>query len=118
LKPTHLICALESTEPGERSKIFPEYKAHRAEMPEDLQPQVPWIIEVIKGFNIPAVSSPGWEADDVIATRSKQASERGMEVRIVTSDKDARQLIGPQVQMFNIRKRLYLDEAFLMQDWG
>ena len=40
VKPTHLVCALESTEPGERSKLYPEYKAHRAEMPEDLRPQV------------------------------------------------------------------------------
>ena len=118
IKPTHLICALESTEPGERSKIFPEYKAHRAEMPEDLRPQVGWIIEVIKGYNIPVVSYPGWEADDVIATLATQAAERGMEVRIVTSDKDARQLLGPKVQMFNIRKKLFLDEKFLMADWG
>ncbi len=118
IKPTHLVCALESTEPGERSRIYPEYKAHRAEMPEDLRPQVEWIIKVIKGFNIPVVSYPGWEADDVIATLAKQAAERGMEVRIVTSDKDARQLLGPRVQMYNIRKKLFLDEAFLKEDWG
>ena len=118
VKPTHLVCALESTEPGERSKIYPEYKAHRAEMPEDLRPQVEWIIEVIKGFNIPVVSYPGWEADDVIATLAKQGAERGMEVRIVTSDKDARQLLGPHTQMFNIRKKQFLDEAYLKEDWG
>ena len=64
------------------------------------------------------VSYPGWEADDVIATLAKQAAERGMEVRIVTSDKDARQLLGPHVQMFNIRKKLFLDEAYLKEDWG
>ncbi len=118
VQPTHLVCALESKEPGERSKIYPEYKAHRAEMPEDLRPQIDWIIKVINAYNIPAISSPGWEADDVIATLSKQGSERGMEVRIVTSDKNARQLLGPKVQMYNIRKKLFLDEAFLLEDWG
>ncbi len=118
VKPTHLVCALESPGPGERSKISADYKANRGEIPPDLKPQIPWIIEVIKAYNIPAISSPGWEADDVIATLSKQGSGRGMDVRIVTSDKDARQLLGPNVQMYNIRKKLFLDEAFLLEDWG
>ena len=117
-RPTWLICALESTGIGTRESRYPEYKANRSEMPVDLRPQIPLLIEVMKAFGVPAVNSDGWEADDVIATLTRQAVERGHQVRIVTSDKDARQLLGPQVQILNIRKKTYLDEAALLLDWG
>lgn len=117
-KPDWLICALESPGPGTREEIYAEYKAHRAEMPEDLRPQIPLLTETIEAFGIPIVHCEGWEADDVIATLTRQAVERGLQVRIVTSDKDARQLLGPQVKMYNLRKNTYLDEAALLVDWG
>lgn len=116
--PTHLICAMESQEEQERNVIYAEYKANRSEMPDDLRPQIPLILDVVQGYNIPIVSCPGWEADDVIATLARQAEAAGMEVRIVTSDKDARQLITPKVKIYSIRKRQFLDEAGLMEDWG
>ena len=72
-------------------------------MPEDLRPQISLLKEVIQAFDIPLIESAGWEADDVIATLTRQAVERGFHVRIVTSDKDARQLLGPQVQIYNLR---------------
>ena len=117
-KPAWLICAMESPGIGVREELYPEYKAHRAEMPEDLRPQIPLLVEVIEAFQIPIVQSSGWEADDVIATLTRQAVARGLDVRIVTSDKDARQLLGPQVKMYNLRKNLYLDESALLADWG
>ena len=117
-KPDWLICAMESPGPGVREQIYPEYKAHRAEMPEDLRSQIPLLLDLIRAFDVPVVQSEGWEADDVIATLTRQAVERGLQVKIVTSDKDARQLIGPQVQMYNLRKNTYLDEAALLADWG
>ena len=117
-RPAWLICALESPGPGVREGFYPEYKAHRTEMPEDLRPQIGLLTELIQAFHIPIVQCEGWEADDVIATLTRQAVDRGLQVRIVTSDKDARQLIGPQVQMYNLRKNVYLDEAALLADWG
>ena len=117
-KPAWLICAMDSPGPGTRDAIYPAYKANRAEMPEDLRPQLPLLKEVIQAFNLPLIEVAGWEADDVIATLTRQAVERGFQVRIVTSDKDARQLLGPQVQIYNIRKNLYLDESGLLLDWG
>ena len=117
-QPSHLICALDSPGPGTRTELYPEYKANRAEIPVDLAPQIPLIQQVIEGFSIPALSVPGWEADDIIATLTRQAVEQGMEVRIVSADKDCRQLLGPQVQIFNIRKNSYLDAAGLAEDWG
>ena len=117
-KPTWLICAMESPGPGTRDAIYPAYKANRSEMPEDLRPQVALLKEVIQTFDIPLIEHAGWEADDVIATLTRQAVERGDSVKIVTSDKDARQLLGPQVTIYNLRKNTYLDEAGLLSDWG
>ncbi len=117
-RPTWLICAMESPGPGIRDGIYPAYKANRTEMPEDLRPQIALLKEVIHAFNIPLIECAGWEADDVIATMTRQAVERGSSVRIVTSDKDARQLLGPLVQIYNLRKNVYLDEAGLLLDWG
>ena len=117
-RPSHLICAIDSEGPGERNQIYPDYKANRSEMPEDLRPQIPMIVEVIKGHRVPVVGFPGWEADDVIATIARQASDAGMEVRIVTSDKDARQLIGPRVSLYSIRKRRFMGVDELQEDWG
>ena len=117
-QPSHLIFAMESTEDQQRVEIYKEYKAHRGEMPEDLRPQIPLILDVIEGFNIPIVSYPGWEADDVIATLARRAEADGFDVRIVSNDKDLRQLITPKIKIYNIRKKQVQDEEFLLKEWG
>jgi DNA polymerase I len=116
--PSHLICAMDSPGKGIRNDWYEEYKMNRSAMPEDLRPQIQVIADVIKGFNIPVIQMESWEADDVIATLTRQATERGMDVRIVTSDKDARQLLSPQVQIFNVRKNSYFTEEDLQETWG
>ncbi|MFK7822503.1 MAG: DNA polymerase I, partial [Planctomycetaceae bacterium] len=70
------------------------------------------------GMNVPAVGLPGWEADDVIATLSKQGVEADMDVVIVATDKDARQLLGPRVQMFNYRRNEVFTVESLNEKWG
>ncbi len=117
-QPTHWLCAMDSPGPGTRDVLYPEYKANRSEMPVDLRPQIELVGQVMDGFGAPSLQCLGWEADDVIATITRQAVERGFEVRILTNDKDARQLLGPHVQVFNIRKNTWLDEAGLKADWG
>jgi DNA polymerase-1 len=117
-QPSHLICAMDTPGPGVRNEIYEEYKANRSAPPEDLPPQIPVIIDVIEGFGVPVIEHEGWEADDVIATLCRQAVEKGMEVRIVSSDKDLRQLLGPHVQIYNCRKGLFYDEKQLLEDWG
>ncbi|MFM7059098.1 MAG: DNA polymerase I [Planctomycetota bacterium] len=118
LKPTHLICAIDSPGPGKREEIYAEYKAHRGEIPEDLTPQIPLIRQLLRGFRIPDIDCPGWEADDVIATVAEQAVARGMDVVIVSTDKDNRQLLRPEVRMWNCRKNEFFTEASLLEDWG
>ena len=117
-KPKYLVCAFDTPGPGKRDEIYDKYKANRAEMPEDLRPQIPLIKQLLEGFRIPVLEMAGWEADDVIATVTAQATAKDLDVVIVSSDKDARQLLSPQVRMLNCRKNTFLDEAGLMEDWG
>lgn len=116
--PDYLIFAMDSSGPGTRNEIYPEYKANRSEMPEDLKPQIPNIMEVVTGFQVPIIDAPGWEADDVFATVARLARERGIETVIVTNDKDARQLINDAVKLYNIRKNTFMDAAAVQADWG
>lgn len=122
-QPTYLVCAMDSPGKGVRDDIYPEYKAHREEMPEELRPQIAVVKQVIEAFGIPAIGHEGWEADDVLATLAKQGRERGLEVVLVTTDKDARQLLTPPqhtppTRMYNVRKDAYFDAEGLLADWG
>ena len=101
-----------------RSEIYEEYKANRKEMPVDLVPQIPVIRRVFDGFRVPVIVEPGMEADDVIATLARRAEERGLDVFIVTADKDARQLISDHVRILNLRKNKIIDAAELEKEWG
>ena len=84
-----------------RSDIYPEYKAHRPPPPEDLVPQFDLIREATRAFNVPAIELAGYEADDLIATYAKQASAQGVEVTIVSSDKDLMQLVDDNISMLD-----------------
>lgn len=117
-KPDFLAAAWDGPGPVFREAILPEYKAQREEMPTDLRLQLPVIKEAIEAFEIPVVELQGSEADDCIATLAHRAVEHGLDVVICTSDKDARQLIGPHVKLYNLRKQQALDESGLMDDWG
>jgi DNA polymerase-1 len=117
-KPDYLAAAFDGPGPVFRNEIFPEYKANRKEMPDELVPQIPVIRRVFAGFRIPVLIEPGMEADDLIATATKRAIERGLEVVIVTADKDARQLLGEHARLLNLRKNKVIDAAVLNEEWG
>ena len=117
-KPDYLAAAFDGPGPVFRSEIYAEYKANRKEMPDDLVPQIPVIRRVFEGFRVPVLIEPGMEADDVIATLARRAEERGLDVFIVTADKDARQLISDQVRILNLRKNKFIDAAALEKEWG
>ncbi|GAB5387604.1 MAG: DNA polymerase I [Alphaproteobacteria bacterium] len=89
-----------------RNDIYPEYKANRSETPEDLIPQFPIIRETVRAFALPCIEQEGYEADDLIATYSRQAEERGQEVRIVSSDKDLMQLVSASTLMLDPMKQM------------
>src|SRR5262249_42374731 len=108
-KPDYLAAAFDGPGPVFRSELYPEYKAQRAAMPDELVPQIPVIRRVFEGFRVPVLIHEGMEADDIIATVARRAEERGLDVLIATADKDARQLIGEQIRLLNLRKQEILD---------
>lgn len=88
-----------------RDDIFPAYKANRAAMPDDLRSQVPLIHEIVAAMGWPIVMVGGVEADDVIGTLARRATQRGMRTRISTGDKDLAQLVDGAVVLFNTMTR-------------
>jgi DNA polymerase I len=118
VKPTYLLSTFDTPEPTFRNAICADYKAHREPPPPDLTVQIPVVHAVLEAMNLPILSIPGFEADDIMATVATAAAARGIEVTLCTTDKDCRQLIGDRVKMLNLRKKTYLDRAALMEDWG
>lgn len=99
-KPTHLAVAFDTSEPTHRHLRYPEYKAHRDEMPEDLASNLPLIERILSVMQIPLLKMPGYEADDIIGTLSGQAEKEGFRVYMVTSDKDFAQLVTERVFLY------------------
>ncbi|MFN0043451.1 MAG: DNA polymerase I [Alphaproteobacteria bacterium] len=101
-----------------RNDIYPEYKAHRPDAPEDLIPQFALIREATRALNLPAIEMPGYEADDLIATYATQAAARGAEVTIVSSDKDLMQLVTDRVALFDPVKNRKIDADSVIERFG
>ena len=93
----YLAITMDEKGPTFRHLMYPEYKATRKPAPPDMHAQVPQIIDTLKKMNIPVLSNPGFEADDVIATLTRRASAQGIESVMVTGDKDLCQLINDHV---------------------
>ena len=117
-KPDYLAAAFDGREPVFRSDLAADYKAQRAPMPEDLRPQIDVIRRVFEGFRVPVLLDEGHEADDIIASLTKRAVERDLDVFLCTADKDARQLLGDRVRVYNLRKNAIYDVESLKTDWG
>ncbi len=101
-----------------RNDIYPDYKAHRPEAPEDLVPQFALIREATRAFAMPCIELEGYEADDLIATYARRAREAGLEVVIVSSDKDLMQLVRPGVEMLDPMKNKRLTEDQVREKFG
>ena len=92
-----------------RDDMFPEYKAHRPSMPDDLRCQIEPLHEVIRALGFPLIAIPGVEADDVIGTLAVQAAEKGLDVIISTGDKDMAQLVNERVSLVDTMKNQIMD---------
>ncbi|MGA9648709.1 MULTISPECIES: DNA polymerase I [Pedobacter] len=99
-KPTHLAVVFDTEAPTERHTTFEAYKAQRQAMPEDLAAAMPYVIKLITGFNIPVITSDGYEADDIIGTLAKKAELRGYQVYCMTPDKDFAQLVSENIFIY------------------
>jgi DNA polymerase-1 len=98
-KPTHIAVVFDTPTPTFRHEMYKEYKAHRDETPEDIINAVPYIKRLIAAYKIPVIDYPGFEADDVIGTLARKASERGFTTFMMTPDKDFAQLVSRNVFM-------------------
>jgi DNA polymerase-1 len=102
--PTHVAVSFDISKSNFRHTAYPEYKAGRAETPSDFKGQVSLVREVLDALRIPIVCAEGYEADDVIATLATQAAADGMDVLIVTGDRDAFQLVNERITvLYNSR---------------
>ncbi len=98
-KPEYLAVAFDTGKTF-RDDLFPEYKATRAKMPDDLRPQIERIRELVDAFNIPRLEVEGYEADDVLGTVAKIAASQGLGVKIITGDRDLLQLVGERTAVY------------------
>ena len=117
-KPTHLAVVFDKSEKTFRSDFYPEYKAHRPDAPEDLIPQFPLIREAVHAFEIPCLEQAGFEADDLIATYARLATEAKATTTIVSSDKDLMQLVGNGVTMYDTMKDRRIGRAEVIEKFG
>jgi len=111
--PTHIAVVFDYSSKTFRDAIYDKYKANRPEPPEDLRPQFPLTREATRAFNVACLEMENYEADDIIATLARQATEAGGDVTIISSDKDLMQLVGKGVDMYDAMKskRIGIEEV-------
>lgn len=121
-QPDYLAAVFDTPEPTFRHKLYPEYKATRQKMPDEMSEQLPRIKQVLDVLKIPVIEIPGMEADDVMGTLAKQAEQQNVETYLVTGDKDFLQLVSSVVKVYNPRRAgedvEILDEQGVVQKIG
>ncbi|MFT6275553.1 MAG: DNA polymerase-1 [Halioglobus sp.] len=101
-----------------RDDIYPQYKANRPSMPDELREQIEPIHEIVKAMGLPFICTPGVEADDVIGTLSHQATQQGLKVVISTGDKDMAQLVNPYITLVNTMTETLMDVEGVKEKFG
>ena len=118
IRPDYMAFCFDQSGDSFRKEIDPRYKANRSEMPADLVPQVPYFRRVSEALGIPCIEAANYEADDIIGTLTHLGRDHGLEVVIVSSDKDFAQLVKPYVSMYDTMKDVRYDEAGVVEKWG
>jgi DNA polymerase-1 len=116
--PQRIAVVFDAKGPNFRHEIYPDYKATRPAMPEDLRLQIPKIHDVVAAYRLPCLSVQGFEADDIIATLACQATEKGWQVVIVSGDKDLMQLVQQGVTMWDPQRDLIYDSEEVTKKFG
>ena len=120
-KPTHAVLAMDPGGPTFRHEAYPQYKAQREKMPEDLAASIPYAFELAEALRIPVVRVDGFEADDVMGTLAVKGAAAGFDVYMATPDKDAAQLVRQGVKLYRPAHagddaEIY-DEAKVCEHW-
>jgi DNA polymerase I len=114
----YIACVFDAKGKTFRDDLYPQYKANRPPMPDDLAAQIEPLHACIKAMGVPLIMEPGVEADDVIGTLTRQAAEKGVRTVISTGDKDIAQLVSPMVTLVNTMSNETLDEKGVEQKFG
>ena len=101
-----------------RHELYEDYKANRPSMPDELRSQIEYVHRGVKALGLPLVAVPGVEADDVIGTYAKLASEAGQTVLVATGDKDLAQIVNDKVSLIDTMKKVVMDEAGVEEKFG
>ena len=108
-QPSYLAVIFDAKGPTFRHEIYKAYKANRPPMPEDLSVQIPYIKQIVRGFNVPSLEFDHYEADDIIGTIAENAIHQGYKMVIVTGDKDFKQLISHSASLWDPMKDRFVD---------
>ena len=103
-KPDGVAVVFDTKAPTFRNELYKAYKANRPQMPDDLAVQIPYIKKIVEAFRIPSLEQEGYEADDLIGTIAKKAEQDGLEVVIISGDKDLLQLVSEKVTVLDTMK--------------
>ncbi|MGI6100109.1 MAG: DNA polymerase I [Kiritimatiellia bacterium] len=121
-QPSHIVLVFDSTTPTFRHELYPEYKAQRQKMPEDLAASIPMAKELADALRIPSLRVDGYEADDLMGTLARQAGEAGMTTFLVTPDKDIAQLVTATTFLYRPGKQADAAEIYgrdeVSRRWG
>jgi DNA polymerase-1 len=117
-KPDLCAVVFDTAQPTFRHELYKDYKANRKEPPEDLIPQFPFFEQIARAFHLPVLAVVGVEADDVIATLTRRARARGLDVVIYSGDKDLMQLVDAHVSVVDTMRDVVFDEARVKEKFG
>jgi DNA polymerase-1 len=117
-KPDYLAAVLDCPEPTFRHEVYQDYKAHRPKMPDELSAQIPHMKDVITAFSIASVAKPGFEADDVIGTMARQAEAAGLDVVIISGDKDMCQLVSDRITLLDTMRGTVTGADAVQEKYG
>jgi len=115
-RPDMLVVAMDAKGPTFRSEIYPDYKAHRPPMPDDLPAQIGRIEEILRAMNIPVLRVTSFEADDIIGTLAAHASREGIRTYICSKDKDMLQLIDANTATYDMKNDVVIDLAAMQEN--
>lgn len=117
-KPERAVVVLDHGGKNFRHEIYPDYKAHRPPVPEDLLLQLPLVKEVALALNFKCISMAGYEADDLIAAIATKSSASNQKAILISSDKDLMQLVDSNVAMYDPAKSKYIDQQVILEKFG
>lgn len=115
---SNIVAIFDAKGKNFRHELYPDYKANRPSMPDELRSQVEYVHSAVKALGLPLVAMPGVEADDVIGTYAKLASDAGQTVLVASGDKDLAQIVNDKVNLIDTMKKVIMDEAGVLEKFG